>query len=139
MDTSLCGGVADDADCLTRTFASAGVRLSALSADGQAAQVPNATIAFDTLKTFQIHADLAAEIAFNDVLAVLNGVNDLGQLLFAQVLSANGGIDLGFGQDVFRVAGADAVNVTERDVDPFIRGNFYSDDTSHIFVKTLNR
>src|ERR1043165_2650575 len=138
MDTRLRGGIADDADGFARAFAGAGVRLGTLSADWQAAKVPNAAIAFDTLQAFEVHADFAAKITFYDVLAVLNCVNDLGELRFAQILCANSRIDIGPGQYVFRVTGADAVNITERDVDAFIRRNFYTNDTSHVLVKSLN-
>ena len=137
MDTRLGGRVADDTDGFSRALACASVCLSSLSPDRQAAEVANAAIAFDTLKALEIHADFAAKVAFDDVFAILNRVHDLGELLFAQVLRTDGRVNVGFGQDVFGVAGADAVNVTQRDVDAFIRRNFYVYDTSHIFVKTL--
>ena len=47
----LAVGIADDADGLARAFASAGVGLGALAADGQAAQMANAAIALDALQT----------------------------------------------------------------------------------------
>ena len=132
MDTRLGGGIADDADGLSRSLACTSICLSSLSPDGQAPEVADTAVAFDTLETFQIHADLAAKVAFDDVLAILNGVDDLGQLLFAQIFRANGRVNIGFGQNFFRVGGADAVNVTQRDVDAFIRGNFYANDTCHV-------
>jgi hypothetical protein len=132
VDTGLCGGIADNADGLSRPFASARIRLGTLSANGQAAEVANATVAFDTLKALQVHTDLAAKVAFDDIFAILNRVDDLGKLLFAQIFRADSRVDVGLGQDVFGVAGADAVNVTERDVDALIRGNFYANDTCHV-------
>jgi len=56
-------------------------------------------------KRFQIHADLAAEIALDDILAVLDGMNDLGELLLRQILGAHAGIDLGVGEDDFALLG----------------------------------
>lgn len=137
MDTGFRGGVAHDTNGLSRAFASTRIGLSALPTHGQAAQMADASIALDALKALEIHADFAAKIAFNNVLAILNGMHDLGELLFAQILCANGGVYIGLGQNVFRVAWADAVNVTQRDVDAFIRRNFYANDTSHI--KTVLR
>ena len=50
MDAGLRGWTAHNADGLTGTFTGAGVGLGALAANGQAAQVANAAIAFDALK-----------------------------------------------------------------------------------------
>ena len=134
MDTGLRSRAAHHTDRLSGTFACASVRLGALSAHGQSTQMPDASIALDALKALQIHADFAAEVTLNDIFAILNRMNDLGQLLFAQILGANPGIDIGLGQDVFRVARADAVNVTKRNIYALIRGNFYSNNTSHLLL-----
>src|SRR6516162_8775669 len=94
MDTGFGGGIADNADGFARTFAGAGVGLGALATDRQAAQVAETPVTLDTLKALEVHADLAAEIAFNDVFAILDGVDDLGELLLGQVLGADGRVDL---------------------------------------------
>jgi len=59
-----------------------------------------------------------------DVLAVLNGVNDLRHLLFVQVLGANAWINPGFFQNDLRVGRADAVDVAQRNVDALLAGKF---------------
>jgi len=135
MDAGFGGWAADDADGLARTFAGAGIGLGALAADGQTAQVADAPITFDALHALEVHADLAAQIAFDHVFAVLNGVDDLGKLLFSQILGADARVYVGFGEDDLSVAGADAVNVAERDINALVRGDFYSDDASHMLVK----
>src|SRR5258707_1120355 len=111
MDAGLGGWAADNADGLPRTFPGAGVGLSALTADGQTAKMADATVTLDALQSLQVHADLAAQVAFDDVLAVLDGVNDLRKLLFGQILGADARLNVGFREDELRVAGADAVNV----------------------------
>ena len=131
MDASFGGWATDDADGLAGTFARTGVGLGPLAADGQAAQMANAAIALDGLKAFEIHADLAAQVAFNDVFAILNGMDDLRELLFRKVLGANARIDVGMGQDDFGIAGANTVDVTQGDFDSFVRRNFDADDTCH--------
>src|SRR5436309_1490145 len=133
VDAGLGGGVADHTDGLARAFASARVGLGTLAAHGQAAQVANATVTLDALETLEIHANLPAQIAFDGVFAVLNGMDDLRKLLFGQVLGPNAGINVGASEDLFRVAGADAVDVAQGDLDAFIGRDFYSDDASHIF------
>ncbi len=131
MDASFGSGIALDADSLARAFAGAGIRLSALAADGQAAHVSDAAVAFDALQPLEVHADLASQVAFDDVLAVLNGVDDLRELLFGQILRANGWVDVGLAKDLDGVGWSDAVNVAQGDIDALIRRNFYTNDACH--------
>jgi hypothetical protein len=134
MDTRFRAGVTLHADGLARTFARARVGLRALAAHRQAAQVTDAAIALDALQTLQVHTDLAAQVALDHVFAVLDGMDDLGKLGLRQVFGADLGINVGAGKNVFRIAGTDAVNVAQRDVDTLVRRDFYSDDTSHVLV-----
>src|SRR5579862_4685960 len=108
MDTGLRVRIALHADCLARTFARAGVGLRALTAHRQAAHVANAAIALDALQPLEIHADFAAQIAFNDIFAILNRMDDLRELRFAEILRADARVDLGLRQDLDRVGRADA-------------------------------
>src|SRR4051812_30990347 len=94
MNTSFRVGVTLHTDSLARAFACARVGRGALTADGQTAQVADAAIALDALQTLEVHAEFAAQVTFDDILAVLNGVNDLGHLLFRQVLGAGLRLDL---------------------------------------------
>lgn len=134
MNTSLGARIAHDTDSFARTFAGSGVGLSALTADGESAQMPHSAITLDALQAFEVHADFPAQIAFDNIFAILNGVNDLRKLLFRQILGANARVDFGVGQNDFGIARPDAVNVAQGDVDALVGGNFYSDDASHIFV-----
>jgi len=72
----------------------------ALATHGQAAQMANAPITLDALKPFQIQAQFAAKIPFNDILAVLDGMDDLAELLLIQILGANTRLDFGLDQNV---------------------------------------
>ena len=131
MDAGLGSWAANHADGLARALAGAGVGLGALAAHRQAAQVADAAVAFDALHPLQVHTNLAAQIAFNDIFAVLDCVDDLGELLLGQVLRTDPRIDLSLGQDVYGIAGANAINVAQCDIDALVRGHFYADDTSH--------
>src|SRR3974377_356151 len=104
MDAGFGGWAPDNTDGFARAFAGAGVGLGALAADGQASKVPDAAIAFNALEPLEIHADLAAQITFDHVFAVLDGVDDLRELLLGQVLGADGRVNFGPGQDVFGIA-----------------------------------
>jgi hypothetical protein len=55
----------------------------------------DAAIAFDALQSFKIHAEFAAQIALDDILALLDRVNDLGKLLLGQILRANRAVNVG--------------------------------------------
>ena len=81
MDASLGSRVPHDTDGLARAFASAGVGLCTLPAHRQAAQVSNASITLDALQPLEVHADLAPQITFDDVFAVLDRMDDLRELL----------------------------------------------------------
>lgn len=141
MDAGLGIGVALHADGFAWAFAGAGIGLGALAAHGQSAHVADAAIAFNALQALKVHADFAAQIAFDNVFAFLNGMDDLGKLLFGQVLGADGGVNIRALEDFLRVDGADAVDVAQGDVNAFVRRNFYSNDACHkwlmIMVKGL--
>ena len=138
MDTSFGRRIALDTDRLARTFARAGVGLRALAADGQAAHVADATVTFDALQTLEIHAEFAAQIAFDDIFALLNRVNDLRELRLGQILCADGRINVRAFENDLRVDGANAVNISERNVNALAGRYFYTNDACHKFLINLD-
>ena len=131
MDAGLGSGIAHHTHGFARTFAGAGVGLRALAAHGQPAHVADAAIAFDALQTLEVHADFAAQIAFNDVFALLNRVDDLRELRLGQVFRADGTVNVRALEDLQRVDRADAVNVAERNINALVRRNFNTNDAGH--------
>ena len=131
MDTGLGSRVADDADGFAGAFAGARIGLGALAPDRQAAEVADAAVTFDALEALEVHPDLAAQIAFDDVFAVLDGVDDLRKLLLGEILGADGGINIGLGQDDFGVGGAEAIDVAQGHINAFVGRNFYTNYTCH--------
>ena len=103
MDASLRVRIPLHADSLTRALASAGVGLRALAAHRQPAQMPDTAITLDGLQPFEVQSDFTAQIAFDDVLAFLNRVSYLRQLLFIEILRAKGRVDVGLLQDLLRI------------------------------------
>ena len=77
MNTGLRLRVALHAHGLPGTLSRTGVGGGALAANRQATHVADATIALDALKALQVHAQLAAKIAFDYVAAILNGMHNL--------------------------------------------------------------
>src|SRR5260221_5681345 len=134
MDARLRVRIALHAHGLARPRARARVSLCPLSAHRQSAQMPDAPVAFDALQPLQIHAQLAAKIAFNHILSVLDRVDYLRHLLLVQVLGPDARVDLGLFQDDLRVDRPDAVNITKRNVYSLLAGNLHSDDACHILL-----
>ena len=131
MDAGLRVRVALHANSLARTFACAGVGAGSLTTHGKPAQMPDAPVALDGLKALEIQAEFAAQIAFNDILALLNRVDDLRELLLVEILGADGRVDAGLLEDDDRVGRADAVNVAEGDVDSLLARDFNTNDACH--------
>src|SRR6478609_6215539 len=124
-------------DSPTRTFAGTSVGLGTLTTHRQAAQVADATIALDGLQPLEIQTEFAAQIAFDHILAVLDRVNDLGQLRFGEVLRADRRVNVGAFENLDGVNRADAVDVTERDINALVRRNFYTNDACHKLINLV--
>jgi hypothetical protein len=131
MNAGLRIRIALHADRFTRAFARARIRGGALTANRQTAQVTNATVALDRLEALEVDTNLTAEIAFDDVFAVLDRVNDLRKLLLGEVLGADAGINLRAREDILRVGRADAIDVAQRDVDALVARDLNSDNACH--------
>lgn len=137
MNAGLGGWAPDHTDSFPWALPGAGVGLGALAADRQTAQVAYPAIALDALQPFQVHADLAAQVAFDYILAVLDRVHYLRELLLGQVLCPDGGFDIRSREDLSGIGGPNPVNVTQGDVDAFVGRDFDADNTSHKCGKKL--
>lgn len=131
MNSGLRVRIALHTDGLPRTFTRAGVGLSSLSPNGESAQVTNAAIAFDALKPLQVEADLTTQVALDHVLAILDGMNDLRQLLFGEIFGPNARVNPRTLQDLHRIGRTYPVNVPKRDVDPLVIWNVNSENSCH--------
>src|SRR5260370_41332775 len=72
----------------SRSLSGAGVRMGALSADGQATSMPQATIGPDIHQPFNVHLNAFAKIAFDLALRVNNASNST-QFVFAQITDSS--------------------------------------------------
>ena len=88
-------------------------------------------VTFNILQPLQVQAHFTPKIAFDDILPFLDGVNDLGKLLFVQILRADIGIDAGLLQYLFRVGGSNSINVTQSNLDPLGARDINSNYTRH--------
>ena len=101
---------------------------------GKSAQMADAAIAFDALQALEIHAEFAAQIAFDDVFAFLDRVDDLRELRLGQILRADRAVNVRALENLQRVDRADAVNVAQRNVYALVRRNFNTNDACHKFL-----
>src|SRR5437773_489064 len=111
MDTGFGSWAANDTHGLARALSSACVGLRALPANRKPTQMANSPIAFDGLQPLEVHANLTAKVALNDVLAILDRMNNLRELLLSQVFGPCARVNLRLNQDYLGVCRADAVNI----------------------------
>src|ERR1700704_638170 len=117
-------------DRLGRSLARARVGMGALTAHRQSAAMTQAAIAAEIHQTLDVHAGLATQVAFDQIVAV-DHFADLQHFLIAQLRHAAiiGNLDLL--QDVGRILLADAMDVLERDQDALIGRNIHAGNTGH--------
>src|SRR4051794_15630060 len=117
-------------DRLGRSLARARVGMGALTAHRQSAAMTQAAIAAEIHQTLDVHAGLATQVAFDQIVAV-DHFADLQHFLIAQLRHAAiiGNLDLL--QDVGRILLADAMDVLERDQDALVGRNIHAGNTGH--------
>jgi len=130
-------GVALHPDGFARAFAGAGIGGGALASNGQAAQVTDAAVAFDALEAFEVQPQFAAQVTFNQIFAILDGMDDLGELLLIQIFGANASSDFGLLQNLERIGRTNAIDVTQSDINSLLARYFDSDDACHKSILSL--
>lgn len=124
-------GVADDADGFAGAFASASVGLRALATDWEAATVADAPVAINSLEALEVLLDFAAEVTFDEDAVGVDGLDDFVELFGGKVFCADIGVDAGVFEDLFHVAGSDAVDVREGGFDAFVARDVNTEYTRH--------
>src|SRR3954447_15370062 len=99
MDAGLGSRITDDTDGLSGSLAGTSIGLGSLPTNRQTTQVPHSAIALDALQTLQVHTDFAAQVTFDHILAVLNSMDDLRELLLGEILGADAGFNISLRED----------------------------------------
>ena len=120
-----------DTNGLSRALTGPGIRASPLTADGQAAAVPDTTVAVDRLETLQICGVVTPQITLNDPLVISDHMQDFIELLFGEILGARIGVEPDLLNNQIGPLRPDAVDVTERERDFLFRGYFDAEETWH--------
>src|SRR3954447_18194862 len=102
--------LATNANRAARAATGTGVCPGALAVDGEAACVPDATVALDFDQSLDVHADCAAQIAFYRILFV-HGLANAVDLFLGQVVDASVGVDIGLRNDLLCAGRPDTINI----------------------------
>jgi hypothetical protein len=105
VNASLRVGIANDTDRFAWAFPCAGVRLCSLSSHGQSSQVSNAPVALDGLQSFEVEALFSPQVTLDNMFAFLDGVDDLGQLIFTQIFGSQRGLNASLARISFELTG----------------------------------
>src|ERR1700737_2944684 len=117
-------------DRFGRSLARARVGMGALTAHRQSAAMTQAAIAAEIHQTLDVHAGLATQVAFDQIVAVDHFTN-LQYFLIAQLIDAAIIGNLHLLQDVGRILLADAMDVLERDQDALVGRDIHTGNTGH--------
>src|ERR1700733_202870 len=118
-------------DSLCRAFAGPGIGVGALAAHRQAAAVTQAAITAEIHQPLDVRRDLAAEVAFDDVVAV----DDFAQLqyvLVAQLRHPARFGDRDLIEDFVGLGAANSIDVLQRNHDALVGRQIDASDASHV-------
>src|SRR4051812_39778253 len=113
-----------------RALAGTGVRLGALTADGQALAVPAALVAADLDLATDVGLDLTAKVTL-DLVVRFDRVAELHELLVAQLVDPHVRVDASRGQKLLGAGTADAVDVGECDLHALVTREVDTNEACH--------
>ena len=115
---------------LTRTLAGTCIRVGALTANGQATTMTQATVATDLHKAVDVLANFTMEVAFSgDVCGDI--VTEFGQIVLSEIAHADIGVYARFSEDLLRGGRANAIDVGQADFNALIARKVDTNKTCH--------
>jgi hypothetical protein len=115
---------------LPRALARARIGVRALSVHRQIATVTNSAVALNFNQPPDVHLNFLAEIAF-DAAFRFDGLTDLVNLFFGQILDLFGVVNIGFRAELARANAADTVDRGEADEQTLVDRKIYTCNTCH--------
>jgi hypothetical protein len=91
----------------------------------------DAAITFDALEPLEVHPQFPPQVTFDDVLAVLDGMDNLGQLLLVQILGPERRVNAGLGQDDIGIGRPNAENVAQGNINALLTRYLNSNNSCH--------
>ena len=99
--------------------------------NGQATTMTDTAVAADLGQTLDVERDFTAEVTLDGVLFI-DHLTQRGLLIFGEVLDADVGIHVGQLQNVLCALSADAVDISQTDLDSLITGQVNTSNTCHL-------
>ena len=90
-----------------------------------------ATEGLDLNQALDVQSNVAAQVAFNDDVCLIDVVTDLGFFFQSQVLDAGIGVDASCFQDLVSSGLADTINVGETHLNALLAGQVNAGNTCH--------
>src|SRR6267143_290811 len=115
---------------LARAFAGARIGVRALAANRQVSPVAKSAIGTDFDETLDVHRNLLAQVALDHSFR-LDDRADAIDLFLVQVLDLFHGVHFGLVENVYGSRLADAVDVSQRDIDVLLARKIDACDTCH--------
>jgi hypothetical protein len=115
---------------LLGAFTGASVGVGALAVDREALAVAQTLVATDLHLALDVLRDLAAEVTF-DLHVLIDVGTEPRDFLFGEITHACVARHAGRVANLLRHGAADAVDVSERDLQPLLAGDVDSRDSSH--------
>src|ERR1700712_1137160 len=113
-----------------RPLARTRVGLGALTANGQTAAMPQATVGAEVHLTLDVHRDVATKVTFDAHVGV-EILADALDVAFREFLGLTVAGDTGRFQDLLRLGRTDSIDVAERNTDVLTRGKIDACNTGH--------
>ena len=114
-----------------RALAGTCIGLGALATAGQILAMAGATEGLDLDQALDVQSNVAAQVAFNDDVSLIDVVTDLSLFFQSQVLDAGIGVDTSSCQDLVGSGLTDTVNVGETHLNALLAGQVNAGNTCH--------
>jgi hypothetical protein len=107
--------------------------VGALSANGQAALVTQATVGAQVNQALDVHGDFLAQLTFDGVLT-LDDVTETGNLDLGEILNPNLGFNLCASEDKTGSVPSNPENVGQRNINALVAWKVHALNTSHLVL-----
>src|SRR5512132_32064 len=118
-------------DRLLRSLAGPGVRVGPLAADRKRPTVPDALVAPDLDLALDVLRDLPTKVTF-DLEVPVDELADLEHFFLGEIADLGAALDRGPAHDLKGAGRTDAVDVSERDIEPLVPREINAGDPCHV-------
>ena len=124
-------------DGVLGTLAGTSIGLAALATNGKALSVAETAVATNLGESLNVESDGSSQVAFYDVV-LINAVTKLCFVFLSEVLNSGVGVNTCSLEDIRSALSANAVYVSQTDLDPLLFGQVNAGNTCHISQSILS-